>query len=322
MAALQMKSSDAPGDPLAYWQDVVCDLFVPLSCSAAAESRFAWEFASGGRDDLRLVEMAVTPHRVRRSREQVARSTEGFFIISQQVDGPGVVIQDGREAVLQPGDLAIYDSTRPYELRFAGPMRQRIVRVPHALLTDKLSQTEQLTARAIRAQMPLGSLCNSFITSAFAILPTGEHSTWSAVRDALTDLLCAALREEDGKARPDDAVSSRVLRRRILRFIETNLRDPELDVAQIAAAMRLSSRYVHMLLQQGGTTPGKLIWSQRLLRCAEALSDPAQASMPVSQIAYAWGYKDAAHFSRSFRSQFQMSPSEFRKREMSERPAA
>jgi AraC-like DNA-binding protein len=306
-----LSSLQVEGDPLAYWQDVVCDLFVPLSCSNSPDSRFSWQFASESLGDLRLVDMTVTPHLVRHTREHVNRSAEPYFILSQQVSGPGVIVQDSREAVLEPGDMALYDSTRSYELRFAGPMRQRIVRIPQHLITDKLTNVERLTARPVRAHTPIGSLCSNFITSSFELM--GQlGSAGPTVSNTLTDLLSAALREGNAEARLDDAVSARVLRRRVLQYIETNLSDPELDVEQIAQAMRLSSRYIHMLMKDVGSTPANLIWSRRLERCAEALSDPDTAAVPVSQIAYTWGYKDAAHFTRSFKSRYGISPREFR----------
>lgn len=313
MTATQMKSAEVDGDPLAYWQDVVCDLFVPLACSSSSDSGFAWQFASEGLGDLRLVDMTVTPHLVRHTRQHVTKSADAFFILSQQVSGPGVIVQDNREAILEPGDLALYDSTRPYELRFAGPMRQRIVRIPQYLITDKLTNVERLTARPVRAHTPLGSLCSNFITSSFELM--GQlGAAGPTVSNTLTDLLSAALREGEAEARLDEAISARVLRRRVLHYIETNLSDPELNIEQIARAMRLSSRYIHMLMKDVGSTPANLIWSRRLERCAEALSDPDSSLIPVSQIAYAWGYKDAAHFTRSFRSRYGISPSEFRAR--------
>jgi AraC family transcriptional regulator, positive regulator of tynA and feaB len=134
------------------------------------------------------------------------------------------------------------------------------------------------------------------------------------VSGTLTDLLSAALRHGDTDAHLDVAVSSRVLRRRMLRYIETNLSDPELNVERIAAAFRLSTRYVHRLMKEVDATPGNLIWSRRLERCADALLTPSNAAVPISQIAYAWGYKDAAHFTRSFKLRYGISPRAFRAR--------
>lgn len=313
MTVVHQRSCDIAGDPLAYWQDVVCDLFVPLDCNSAPNHSFAWECVSDGMGDLRLVEMSVTPHRVSHTREHIRRSTNAYFILSQQVGGAGAVFQDGREAVLRPGDLALYDSTRPYELRFAEPMRQRIVRIPQHLMINRLAQVEQLTARPVRTESPLGHLCSDFITSSFAVIGRSA-AAGSTVSGTLLDLLCAALREGYASERLESAVSAHVLRRRIAQYIDANLSDPDLSVERIAQAMRLSSRYIHMLMKEVDSTPGRLIWSRRLERCAQALADPANASVPVAQIAYAWGYKDAAHFTRSFRSRFDMAPGDYRRR--------
>ena len=59
-----------------------------------------------------------------------------------------------------------------------------------------------------------------------------------------------------------------------------------------------------------GWTADRWIWHQRLLRCREALA--AADGTPVSQIAYRWGFSDAAHFSRAFRRAFGTAPRDFR----------
>ena len=193
-------------------------------------------------------------------------------------------------------------------------MRQRIIRIPQQLILDKLSHVERLTAKPVRASTPLGSLCTNFVTSSFELAGQLALAAAPTVSGTLTDLLSAALRHGETDARLDDAVSARVLRRRILQYIETNLPDPELNIEQIATALRLSSRYIHMLMKDVDTTPANLIWSRRLERCADALSDPGNGAVPISQIAYAWGYKDAAHFTRSFKTRYGISPRDFRAR--------
>ena len=39
--------------------------------------------------------------------------------------GVGGVVQDGRETLIRPGEFAIYDTTRPYELQFDGAFYAR-----------------------------------------------------------------------------------------------------------------------------------------------------------------------------------------------------
>jgi AraC-like DNA-binding protein len=42
------------------------------------------------------------------------------------------------------------------------------------------------------------------------------------------------------------------------------------------------------------------------------LADPAERDRSVSEIAYHWGFNDAAHFSRTFKARFGMSPRDAR----------
>ena len=51
---------------------------------------------------------------------------------------------------------------------------------------------------------------------------------------------------------------------------------------------------------------------QRLERCKRDLSDPAHATRHISDIAFAWGFNDLAHFSRIFKQKFGASPREWR----------
>jgi transcriptional regulator GlxA family with amidase domain len=80
----------------------------------------------------------------------------------------------------------------------------------------------------------------------------------------------------------------------------------------IANRMGLSLRQLHRIFAGGGVTIERWIWQQRLERCRQDLL--AQPKLPVSQIAFRWGFSDAAHFSRAFRGQFGTTPTLFRTR--------
>src|SRR6266704_2457438 len=66
--------------------------------------------------------------------------------------GTGRVEQDGRIATLAPGEMAFYDSTRPYTLHFDRPFHQLVVQVPKQELM--LRDTRQMTARALGRGTP------------------------------------------------------------------------------------------------------------------------------------------------------------------------
>lgn len=62
------------------------------------------------------------------------------------------------------------------------------------------------------------------------------------------------------------------------------------------------------------------VWVQRLEQCYRELIQDASARRTISEIAYAWGFNDQAHFSRTFRKHYGVSPRSLRRR--SEQPSA
>src|SRR5207245_10078227 len=87
-----------------------------------------------------------------------------YLLARLQQRGIGRVEQDGRAATLSPGDLAFYDSTRPYTLHFDNPFHQLVVQIPKRDLM--LRDTRQLTARAL-GQGTAGGVVATFMTSLF-----------------------------------------------------------------------------------------------------------------------------------------------------------
>ena len=102
----------------------------------------------------------------------------------------------------------------------------------------------------------------------------------------------------------------------IRRFVRTHLSDPSLSPASIARAYAMSVRALHALFEDADESVAGLVRSERLLRCLEDLQRPNAGS--VTEIAFRWGFCDAAHFSRVFKREFGATPSEIRRAAVAE----
>ena len=60
------------------------------------------------------------------------------------------VFQDGREAIVSAGQFVIYDTTRPYELRFDDSFSQTIFQMPRKLLQQRIGSFDALDRDHIR----------------------------------------------------------------------------------------------------------------------------------------------------------------------------
>ena len=135
-----------PRQRLAFWTDMVCSTYVQLECDAAqGSSTIDGQISAQQLATLQLSQVISTPQVVRRTAAKIARSAEDYFLVSIQTRGEGLIAQDGRIARLAVGDFALYDSTRPYELRFDAPFEQAVLRLPGAVLRSALRGTQALT---------------------------------------------------------------------------------------------------------------------------------------------------------------------------------
>ncbi|WP_426440646.1 helix-turn-helix transcriptional regulator [Bradyrhizobium genosp. P] len=87
--------------------------------------------------------------------------------------------------------------------------------------------------------------------------------------------------------------------------------DPDFGPAEVAAETGISLRYVQKLLTARGCTCSELVYSIRLDHAAQLLERRAslETGHHLTEIAYACGFRDYAHFARRFRNRFGHTPS-------------
>lgn len=100
---------------------------------------------------------------------------------------------------------------------------------------------------------------------------------------------------------------------RIKAFILQHLRDPELTVGTVAAAFRISNRYVHKLFEGQGATVSEYVRRLRLENCCRDLVSARYREVSITQIAFSWGFNNTSHFSYLFRQYHGMPASEYRR---------
>ena len=313
MQRLLSTADVADRDRLAYWTDMVCDAYVQLDCDpGAGASSIAGEIAVDRLATLELSRVTSTAQRVRRTPAKIAGASEDYFLVSIQSQGRGRVSQDGRDALLQPGDFALYDSTRPYTLSFDGDFQQYVLMLPGPTLRTVLRDTQALTATTVTGQRGAGHLMIGMIRTLAADIGTLAPESAAAVADSVTQILVAGLAALPA-ARSEALSQCQAFHREQVRaLVRARLRDPGLNVGAIARQLRLSPSTLHRAWAGEACSLSDWIWAQRLDAARRDLCDPALAGRSVSQIAFSWGFNDAAHFSRAFRARFGCAPSDLR----------
>jgi AraC family transcriptional regulator, positive regulator of tynA and feaB len=165
-----------------------------------------------------------------------------------------------------------------------------------------------MSACKLSARAGTGRISHDFVHAAFDEAAMLSPNNAAVVADTLIDLLLLPLREADAAF---DRGGPEAMYIRAQAFIREHLRDPELSIDQISAALGCTKRYLHMLFSDRGMTVSDYIWHARLQNCRHELE--THAGKTVTDVAFSWGFSSSSHFSRVFRKYFGIVPSSIHK---------
>ncbi|MEO1963963.1 helix-turn-helix domain-containing protein [Hyphomonas sp.] len=242
-----------------------------------------------------------------RTVSQIQRANDVFFGVILMLAGGQRLIQDGHEIDLQPGDISVWDASRPAQFSSTGVVRQISVLVPHNKLKLYSSNIEDVCAQRINGRSGLGLLLASHLQALSVVLATSDDIEHASTEAATLDLVSAAIRPD--KAGEYKSSIHKTMLRRVQDYIVNNLRDPNLSPATIADVFRISPRYLHKLFEASEFTLSEWILQRRLLACQSSLKDPALNHMTITEIAFNWGFNSAPYFSRVYRQNLGTTPS-------------
>lgn len=294
----------APRKQIQRWSDALTDLcgrfdVDPLE-GASFEGRIHYTMVS----KLKLCQIEVSQHRIGHTLMR-SRSTEHPYIkILFQTYGVSYFEQDGRHIEIGPGDCLAYDVSVPHMIVSPALTRHEVVIVPKDVLQERGFRFEKMVACKLSARSGTGRIAHDVAHAAFDEANSLSPNSAVGVADSLIDLLLLPLREAD---RTLDRAGPEAIYIRAQEFIREHLRDPDLCIDQISAALGCTKRYLHMVFSDRGMTVSDYIWRARLQHCRQELE--TQCGKTITDVAFSWGFSSSSHFSRVFRKYFGVVPS-------------
>jgi AraC-like DNA-binding protein len=261
---------------------------------------------------VRVCSVRSNATRAERTPAQARDSMEPRIFLALQIAGSSLIVQDGREAVLRPGDLAFSESTSPYTVLDGDGIRQHVFAIPAAALALPQDVIRQLAAVSLSPKHPVADLAAAYFSRIAARPDIFARPGTHAVGQPSIDLVRALMTTHLETSLAGKESLHATLQLRILEYMRAHLADPALNAAQIAAAHHISVRHLYNILGETGISLGDWIREQRLEKCRDALAHSGDQATAITHLARQWGFRDVSSFGRSFRATYGMSPREWR----------
>ena len=255
------------------------------------------------------LDIGSNAQRVERTYQDVRLDGADHYFTLFPASGQLAMIHNDQAVQLAVGDVALVDASRPvtYCADTGSEPRNTIsLSLPRQSLVSYLG-FEPRGGLFRRGGTPAGRLL-------FDLIRTSDNGEESALSPADSYMQLAVYDLVGALFAPSDPwVGSRhsvTLFKRIRGIIEDSFADPNFGPNEVAAETGISLRYLQKLFTERGSTCSELIFSRRLDHAAGLVNRRASlgTNQPLSEIAYACGFRDYTHFARKFRHRFGHAP--------------
>jgi AraC-like DNA-binding protein len=292
------------------WRDTLQQITMPMVHSQ--DHNFHGDVAS-----------VVSPMGIEFSRLQASPQTisgrcensNGSMWLALLINGT-FIFDDGQNSTqLEPGDILYGPTGRDSTLRLPEEFGLLYIKLPRAMLHPRLLNPLGIQLGALRKQAGGHRVFAGMLQ---LIAENLEEITAAQIRPieiSLSEFVIASL-AENSSVHSFGNVARAANFHRICQSIEDRLGDPELDLRKIADEQNASPRYIQKLFEEASLSFGQYVRQRRLAQCRADLASTAHRNLSILNICFRWGFNDAAHFSRSFRAEFGVTPREFRRQQL------
>lgn len=297
------------------WNNVLTDTFCPMSCLSLdkqSPSSFNGTISTRPFSRASLAEVSSGPIVVNRTKQDISKVTDAYYLVKFQMKGQGIIRQNNREARLGLGDFVICSSVDPYQIEFENDYKQTVFSIPQNILQEMFSSPNDFLGMRMGNEFPTHGILSQFVYSITQRMDVLEPDSLQSMEANLLHLLITSLKAEQKIKLKAVESSPEMHLQQVKRFIGLHIKDYRLSVDFIAQAENISKRYLHMLFKDLDVSVSRYIQQLRLEGCYKDLTNAEFNHISTSDIALDWGFGDVSHFYRCFKSQYLLTPRQVR----------
>lgn len=303
----------AAADRVEVIHDLVCSGVLPVEIAWDEPSRAEVMFRVATSGRLNFSSAVSHDNQLDRTQRQARADHPPHVFLAMQLSGSSVVTQGPRGVVLHPGDMAVYDSTKPYTVRNSGRTSLHYFQVPRTALVLPTKVLDSVFATTInRHTNDHAAVIAPFFRSLGNSNLLDRPNASRLIAEPAIELFRALIVAQAGGIAPQttrsEGPAARALVLSVQQFVHDHLGDHDLGPARIAAAHHVSTRHLYATLSRAEISLHGTIQELRLQKCRHDLADPRFAHLAVATIGARWGFVDPSHFGRVFKRRFGSTP--------------
>jgi len=293
-----------------FFCDAICDVYAGIQPVEPDDTVFDAEFRAISVPDGVLASIAAPGHVADRgSRELRRRPDESLFLNLNEFSAYGAT-HAGRDWQLAPGRPFLLDNARPFHLDFDPGRRMQLyslrfdrAQIGAAPASSALAAINQAIAttelgRHLELQMRL--MCNA--------MRSGEFGLAGLMSRPVISLLTLIAEKLSGGASSGDGLDLATVKA----LARQHLSVAGFGIEDLARLLDCTTRTIQSRFAAENTTFGRWLLDARLDLARDRLSGPDFTGRSIEGVAYASGFRDAAHFHRAFKRRFGLPPGQAR----------
>lgn len=247
-----------------------------------------------------------SPHRALQQNDN-----SDYCFVNIPLVGPPVTLRGSNEFTVARGGMAFCLAEKGFEIDFPWRTESLFIAVPHERLSSVILDLQNHLVERQNYHPALVDLLTKFCRNMLEVDDLECSHTEERLALALINQLAAAVCHGDREDASQPTWSQQATLQRIKAYILGNLDDPDLCPTSVAEAMGFGTSYLHKLFRSDRYRLMEFVKIQRLERCRNEIAAD-RSGKSLSQIAFAWGFNDASHFTRCFHRRFEKSPQQYR----------
>ncbi|MBL0373262.1 helix-turn-helix domain-containing protein [Rhizobium sp. KVB221] len=304
-----------PASRSTYWHQAIAEAYFSLNLQFGDSAHFNGELLSWNLGSVSLSRLRSGALQYKRLKKHLVQDCDEQLLITIPARSEVFFSQCGNEVRCSPGSYILERSHEPYEFSHSEDADLWVLKIATKALAGRIRAPDRFCSMQFNATNGVGGLFTDLIhhiPERFATMPAAARE---AIGNQLVDLLALSI-ESDERTLTSGASTVRTAHlTRIENYVRANLHRLELDPELIAGECGISIRYLHELFRDTNQTLGQWIRDMRLEAAREDLLT-TRNPLSISEICYRRGFSDQAYFSRVFKSKFDLSPRDYRQRNL------